>query len=182
MQSQAPARTRNTYTAEQRTQALADAETLGTCEAARKHKLPASTLSRWRTEQRATTPAAKPAAPKPAKPTAAPTSERSPKRKVAKHYTPSQKAEAVEYARKHGAIKASKELGPSRYSIYAWIREAEAASKGESVTSTASKNPSIEQLRDAEILEEYKRHPGLGPSQIKNQLRLPEPEFTHNFF
>lgn len=171
MQSQAPARKRNHYTDEQRTQALADAETLGTCAAARKHNLPASTLSRWRTEQRAATPAAKPTAPKSPKPIAAPTSEDSPKRKVAKHYTPSQKAEAVEYARKHGATKASKELGPSRYSIYAWIREAEAAAKGESVTSATPKNPAIEELRDAEILEEYKRHPGLGPSQIKNQLR-----------
>lgn len=172
MQSQAPARKRNTYTDEQRTQALADAETLGTCAAARKHNLPASTLSRWRTERRAETPTAKPAAaPKPVKPAAPPTSERSPKRNVAKIYTPSQKAEAVEYARKHGVTKASKELGPSRYSIYAWIREAEAAAKGESTASTASKNPSVEELRDAEILEEYNRHPGLGPSQIKNQLR-----------
>lgn len=171
MQSRAPARKRNNYTDEQRSQALADAEALGTCAAARKHSLPASTLSRWRTEQRATTPTSKPAAPKPAKPTATHESEHSPKRKIAKHYTPSQKAEAVEYARKHGATKAAKDLGPSRYSIYAWIRQAEAAAKGESVTSPVSKNPSIEELRDAEILEEYKRHPGLGPSQIKNQLR-----------
>lgn len=171
MQSQAPARKRNSYTDDQRTRALADAETLGTCAAARKHGLPASTLSRWRTEHGGKTRTTKPAAPKPAESTATRTSERSPKRKVAKHYTPSQKAEVVEYARKHGVTKASKELGPSRYSIYAWIREAEAAAKGESTASSAPTSPSIEERRDMEILEEYKRHPGLGPSQIKNQLR-----------
>jgi len=173
MPSQAPtsARKRNIYTPEQRTQALADAATLGTCAAARKHGLPASTLSRWRTEQPATTPVAKPASPQSTKPTAARTSDEPAKRHVAKHYTASQKAEVVEYAHKYGATKASKKFGPSRYSIYAWIRKAEAAAKGESVASPASENPSIEERRDAEILEEYKRHPGLGPSQIKNQLR-----------
>lgn len=173
MPSQAPvsAHKRNSYTDEQRTQALADAATLGTCAAARKHGLPASTLSRWRTEQRAAIPVAQPTATQSAKPTATRTRGEPAKRKVAKHYTPSQKAEVVEYARKHGATKASKEFGPSRYSIYAWIRKAEAAAKGQLVADPASENPSIEELRDAEILEEYKRHPGLGPSQIKNQLR-----------
>ena len=179
MQSQAPlpARKRNTYTDEQRTQALADAETLGTCAAARKHGLPASTVSRWRTEQRDAKSTSEPASPHSTKQGAIATSEASPKRegarkrKVAKHYTPSQKAEAVEYARKHGVTKAAKEFGASRYSIYAWIREAEAAAQGGAADSPAAKNSSTEELRDAEILEQYKRHPGLGPSQIKNQLR-----------
>ena len=31
--------------------------------------------------------------------------------------------------------------------------------------------PQIEATRDAEILNEWKRQPGLGPSQIRNQLR-----------
>lgn len=173
MQSQAsqPARKRNRYTDEQRTQALADAKILGTCAAARKHGLPASTVSRWRTEQRDAKPSSEPASPQPSKQRTTDTSEASPKRKVAKHYTPSQKAEAVEYARKNGVTKAAKEIGASRYSIYAWIREAEAAAQGGSAASPAAENSSTEELRDAEILEEYKRHPGLGPSQIKNQLR-----------
>jgi hypothetical protein len=76
MPSQAPvsAHKRNSYTDEQRTQALADAATQS------------------------------------AKPTATRTRGEPAKRKVAKHYTPSQKAEVVEYARKHGATKASKDF------------------------------------------------------------------------
>jgi hypothetical protein len=39
---------------------LADAETLGTCAAARKHGMPESTVSRWRGEQRSAPPTSKP--------------------------------------------------------------------------------------------------------------------------
>jgi transposase InsO family protein len=194
MQSQATQSTskRNRYTTHQRTQALADAETLGTCAAARKHGLPDSTLSRWRTEERnAKAPASKPATSNPetskpetskpvtskpatskpatSKPLATQAEDKPAKRKVAKHYTPSQKAEVVEYAHMHGATKASKQFGPSRFSIYAWMREAEAVAKGEAPSKPTP--TTTEEQRDAEILEEYSRHPGLGPSQIKNQLR-----------
>jgi putative transposase len=181
MQKQAtPPPRRRKYTQQQRDQALADAETLGTCAAARKHGMPESTVSRWRGEQRSSSPASKPAPTK--KPTATQTSappsstanNSAKKRKVAKHYTPSQIAEAVEYAHTHGVAKASKDLGPSRFSIYAWMRKAEAASKGAASTSEPVTEPTtspIEAQRDAEILEEYARNPGLGPSQIRNQLR-----------
>src|SRR5690606_33532183 len=161
-------------------QALADAETLGTCAAARKHGMPESTVSRWRGEQRSSPPASKPAPTKKPTPTQTPappsptTNDSAKKRKVAKHYTPSQIAETVEYAHTHGVAKASKDLGPSRFSIYAWMRKAEAASKGAAPTSEPMTEPTtspIEAQRDAEILEEYARNPGLGPSQIRNQLR-----------
>jgi putative transposase len=161
-------RRRRRYTEHQRTLALSDAERLGTCAAAKKHGIPAPTISRWRGEQRDSQPPAESVAPlKPVE--SSPTEDSPAKRKVAKHYTPSQKAEAVEYARKHGVTMASKELGASRFSIYAWIREAEAAAKGES--QPKPKSSQIEDQRDVEILEEYNRHPGLGPSQIRNQLR-----------
>lgn len=186
---------RRKYTQQQRDQALADAETLGTCAAARKHGMPESTVSRWRGEQRSSPPTKPASRSKPApinKPAPtdkpAPTSKAAPsspttsgsanKRKVAKHYTPSQIAEAVEYAHTHGVAKASKDLGPSRFSIYAWMRAAEAASKGTASTSESTTEPTSEPTtspteaqRDAEILEEYARNPGLGPSQIRNQLR-----------
>jgi len=45
-----------------------------------------------------------------------------------------------------------------------------AAGVGESPTSGPAP-ADIEAQRDAEIRAQYKRHPGLGPSQIKNQLR-----------
>ncbi len=178
-QTTTPPPRRRKYTQQQRDQALADAETLGTCAAARKHGMPESTVSRWRGEQRSAPPSSKPAptnepapTPKPARPSPT-TNGSAKKRKVAKHYTPSQVAEAVEYAHTHGVAKASKDLGPSRFSLYAWLRAAEAASKG-SASTTEPTEPAIsptEAQRDAEILEEYARNPGLGPSQIRNQLR-----------
>ena len=182
IQASQPTRRRK-YTEQQRNEALSDAETMGTCAAAHKHELPASTVSRWRSERRSSTPKveSKPTTPKPSsQPTTPPqptTTEAKPQgRLVAKHYTPSQKAQAVEYAHVHGVTAASKELGPSRHSIYAWLREAEAAAAGEPQASTTSPAPPTsdavtEEQRDAEILGEYARHPGLGPSQIKNQLR-----------
>ncbi len=171
---------RHRYTDQQRQDALADAETLGTCAAAEKHRIPASTVSRWRTSNRGGAqpnatpkPKANPqqAKPAPSEGTTAATKPGSATRKVAKHYTPSQKAQAVEYARTHGVTAAFKEFGASRHSIYAWLREAEAAAAGESVSSSKPPDSVTEEQRDAEILEEYARHPGLGPSQIKNQLR-----------
>ena len=160
---------RRKYTQHQRDEALTDAETLGTCAAARKHGIPESTVSRWRSEQRRSgqvSPEPTPT-PEPPEPKENATSER----KVARRYTPSEKAQAVEYARTHGVTAAHKELGASRHSIYRWQREAEAAAAGEAPANTTTTDSVTEEQRDTEILEEYARHPGLGPSQIKNQLR-----------
>ena len=52
-------------------------------------------------------------------------------KKVVKRYTPSQKAQAIEHARRQGVSEASKTLGMSRFTIYEWLRKAEAAAKGE---------------------------------------------------
>ncbi len=78
----------------------------------------------------------------------------------------------MEHARQHGVAAASKTFEVSRFSLYAWLRKTEAAAKGEGPSVTSGPDPSdVEAQRDAEILEEYRRHPGLGPSQIRNQLR-----------
>jgi len=93
-------------------------------------------------------------------------------KRVVKRYTPSQKAEAIEHARQHGVSETAKKLGMSRFAIYGWLRKAEAAAAGEGDSITTGPAPSeIEAQRDAEILSEYSRHPGLGPSQVRNQLR-----------
>ena len=39
-------------------------------------------------------------------------------RRVARRYTPSEKAEVLEYAAEHGVSAAAEKLGVSRYSIY----------------------------------------------------------------
>lgn len=94
------------------------------------------------------------------------------RRRVAKSYTPSQRAEILEHAAAHGVTAAHKEFGTSRWTIYEWERRVERAAKGEGDSPTAGSDPGdIEARRDREILDEWARHPGLGPSQIKNQLR-----------
>jgi transposase InsO family protein len=53
-----------------------------------------------------------------------------------------------------------------------WEKRVRLAADGQGDDPTSGPDPSdIEAQRDREILEEWKRHPGLGPSQIKNQLR-----------
>lgn len=93
-------------------------------------------------------------------------------RRAARRYTPSEKAEVLEDAAKLGVSAASEKHGPSRFSIYDWKRKVEraAAGKGPSPTTGPSADE-VEAQRDKEVLDEWHRHPGLGPSQIRNQLR-----------
>jgi transposase InsO family protein len=111
--------------------------------------------------------AAKASEPTPAEPPV----RRTLKSRVAKLYTPSQKAEILEHAAEHGITEASKKFGASRFAIYAWHRKVAKAAAGEGSSPTSGPSPKeIEDKRDAEILDEWKTHPGLGPSQIVNQL------------
>jgi transposase len=128
-------------------------------------------------------PAAAPAAPRepaadtseskaPTEAPAAPKGRRTLKIRTAKLYTPSQKAEILEHAGDYGVTEASKKFKVSRYSIYGWQRKVSNAATGNGPSPTAGPAPQeIEAQRDKEILDEWHRHPGLGPSQIRNQLR-----------
>ena len=100
------------------------------------------------------------------------TAEPSAKQKVARIYTPSEKARALDLADKVGMTEARKQLGISRYSLYDWRRKVQRAAEGKGDSPTSGPNPAdIEALRDKEILDLWRQHPGLGPSQIRNQLR-----------
>jgi putative transposase len=95
-----------------------------------------------------------------------------PASRVAKSYTPSQRAEALELAAKVGVTQASEQLGMSRFSLYEWRRKQRLAAAGEGDSPTAGPDPKdVAEERDTAILEMWREHPGLGPSQIKNQLR-----------
>jgi transposase-like protein len=169
---------RRSYTKAQRVAVLADVKELGVCEAARKHAVPQTTVSNWVTRAplgKEATPSEGPASsPVAETPPASPVTRArrmSPSR-VAKIYTPSQKALVLEDAAKGGVTAASKKHGISRFSIYDWRRQVTKAAAGEGASPTSGADPKdIEQQRDAEILGEWKTHPGLGPSQIVNQLR-----------
>ena len=119
-----------------------------------------------------------PVDPAPATPTLTPGgtgSEQAPvsrQRQVAKRYTPSQRAEILELAAAEGVSAASQKHGVSRFSIYEWQRKAERAAEGNGRSPLKGPDPSdIEAQRDREILAEWSKNPGLGPSQIRNQLR-----------
>lgn len=198
------AREKRHYTQAEREAVVADVPQLGVCEAAKKHKVAPSCVSRWASDagvKRQTPPPPRrprsspgaagdeppPAASLPPPPVAetfpttgestaagkpAPTARRSLRSRVAKLYTPSQKAEITEFAAAHGATAAAEKFGVSRYAIYDWHRRVRKAAAGQGPALTSGPAPQeIEAQRDKEILQEWHQHPGLGPSQIVNQLR-----------
>lgn len=176
------------YTAKQRREVVDDARSLGVNTAAKEHGIPESTVSRWKKKLDA-----QDAARKSSRSVETVSSERTESaslqepeldaegvptifrktgKKAARRYTPSEKAEVLEHAAEHGVSAASKKYGPSRYSIYDWKRKVERAAAGEGPSPTSGRSADeIEAQRDREILGEWHTHPGLGPSQIRNQLR-----------
>ena len=67
---------------------------------------------------------------------------------------------------------ASKEFGVSRFSIYDWQRKVEKAARGQGPLLTSGPAPSeLEARRDEEMLDEWRSHSGLGPSQVRDQLQ-----------
>lgn len=161
---------RRSYTKAERAAVLADVRGMGVCEAARKHAVPQTTVSNWVKRAPGRRGAAAPTvAATPAGPTTA--TRRTLPSRVAKSYTPSQKAVIVEDAAKDGVTAASEKHGVSRFSIYDWQRRVKKAAAGEGPSPTSGPAPQdVEQRRDEEILGEWKTHPGLGPSQIVHQL------------
>ncbi len=183
--------TRRQYTADEKKRAVALAKEKGVCAAAHELGIPQSNVSKWwavaatgvepsgpvlepgTTEAVAPTASASPPAPPAPTPTEAPTKP-SPMRRarVAKVYTPTQIAQALERVAAIGVRPAAKELGISRNALRDWERKVQKAAKGEGVAPTSGPDPkTIEQRRDASILSEWRKQQGLGPSQIRNQLR-----------
>ena len=160
------------YTPEQRAKAIAKAAEVGPAAASRELDIPQGTLTCWTYKARQQSDDATPMAPAEPPPEPPPEPEAEPERRVAKRYTPSQRAAILEYAAEHGPVKAHEKFGVSRWSVRDWQRKARLAAEGKGPSPTSGPDPaSIEAQRDREILNEWHRHPGLGPSQIKNQLR-----------
>ena len=169
--------TRRSYTTKQRKAALESVEAIGLTAAAKEHGIPVKTVWNWarrngtstvrRSPGNGTTPDVTKGSEDQAKPSGRPI-----KSSVQRRYTPSEKAQILERAHAHGPTAASKEFGVSRYSVYEWLRQARRAAKGEGPSPTSGPDPKdVTELRDREILSEWHRHPGLGPSQVRNQLR-----------
>ncbi len=163
-------RTARRYSSEQKCEALELALEVGPSRAARQLEIPKATLMGWR--------AAAPKAAATATEVGASDGDghddigEVKKPQVARSYPPSQKAQILEYAAAHSVTEASEHFGVSRFSIYEWRRKVKKAAVGEGDDPTSGPAvQDIEKQRDQEILAEWKRHPGLGPSQIRNQLR-----------
>jgi transposase-like protein len=186
-ENERPGRRRRRYTPEQRQQILRDADELGVGEAARRHQVPESTVFNWRHRMRPIETASNDAAEtrQPTAPTVGKesvggvgsaldpaTDSEPPSHLPARRYTPSEKARALECAAAEGVSEAARKLGISRFAIQAWRRQARKAARGEGPSPTSGPAPAeIDVQRDREILAEWKQHPGLGPSQVRNQLR-----------
>ena len=174
------------YTDEDKRRAIALGEELGQSAGAAKAGVPKGTLSCWLHKHRKAKeqgeswpPVAPGAANESVEQSAVPTNEaavveessENPKR-VARIYTPSERARALERVGETSIAATSRELGISRYALRDWKKKAERAARGEGDSPTSG--PSAQEIadkRDAEILAEYHKHQGLGPSQIQNQLR-----------
>jgi len=167
------------YSVEERAKALSLSDELGVAKAASKLGMPAGTISTWRwtrkrkqealaqesPQQQTSTPVAV------QQETVAAGASRKRKR-VAKVYTPSQRAEALEMLSVVGPAQTCRQLGISRFSLYEWARKQRAFDEGEaSDTPLAGSDEDVADARDARILKEWRKHPGLGPSQVRNQLR-----------
>ena len=176
------------YTATEKQAATRLALDVGPTAASRELGIPSGTLSCWSHKARTgkpgftvppkesanhVAPAAEGSVTEPPAPASPPaTNDSPPPRRVARVYTPSEKARALELAADIGVTGAGKQLSISRFSIYEWRRKVRLAAQGQGDAPTSGPDPAdIEAQRDMEILAVYKTHPGLGPSQIRNQLR-----------
>ena len=171
------------YTLDEKREAIRLAVEVGPNEASRRLSLPSGTVACWCFKARQAEGAGGewPArvAPRDEDETLVPASaddgdsrsEEEPRR-VAKVYTPSQRAQALERAAEVGITATSRELGISRFSLYSWRRRVRLAAEGQGESPTSGPDPSdIAAQRDQEILTTWREHPGLGPSQVRNQLR-----------
>ena len=172
------ARNARRYSPSEREKALTRAVEIGSAAAAKELGIPDGTIAGWRHSEKHSgklkkvTPPAAEAPPAtspepPAKPQSATV-----ERRVAKVYTPSQRAQILEYAAVHGVAAAAKEFGSTRFTIYEWERRVALHAQGkcaDSPVTGSDENPTA--VRDLRILQEWKSSTGLGPSQVRNQLR-----------
>jgi transposase InsO family protein len=164
---------KSVYTSEQREEALRMSEEIGPTAAARKLGIPPGTVYVWRHQRSKQQESTEPEVEQPELAQATERADtRSGKKRVAKIYTPSQRAEILEYAAKHGVTESSRKFGVTRFSIYSWKRRIQLHSEGklkDSPVTGDDEDPKLD--RDRRILKEWRSRPGLGPSQIRNQLR-----------
>ena len=150
------------YTQAERDAGVALAKEMGLKSASQELGVPYTTLHAWVKRSRTQQPKDEPT----------PEAKASPKKRTARRYTPSEKAVILEDAAELGVSAASRKHEVTRFSIYGWQRKVRLAAAGEGESPTSGPDPAdVEAQRDQEILRMWHQHPGLGPSQVRNQLR-----------
>lgn len=89
-----------------------------------------------------------------------------------RRYSPAEKTQILKDADESGPKEAAEKHGCSAWSIYEWRKKLAqaAATNPQSPASEVPTNPAQEERRQR-ILEIWRKQPGLGPSQIRNQLK-----------
>lgn len=169
------------YAPSQREQARVRAEEIGPAAAGREMGIPPGTIAYWQNQARQSTPsetARRRRSTRGSVSSAETTSsavarQLGSEKRVARYYSPSERARALELAAKEGVTAAANQLSISRFSIYDWRRRTRLQAKGKDTgnVSVAARDEDQAGLRDRRILTEWRAHPGLGPSQVRNQLR-----------
>jgi len=165
------------YSAEEKAETLRRAKEVGVAAAVRELGIAKSTVYQWVAEAKskeedAVGPEPKNEARKQPEESEPKEKKKETKSKVARRYTPSERARALELAAEVGVAEASRQLKISRFSIYEWQRKLKLFNAGKAETSPVEgTDEDVEAARDRKILEMWKTHPGLGPSQVRNQLR-----------
>ena len=159
-------------TAQQRTEILRLAQELGPLEAAKRKGEPPGTVTAWRCLENKRAKLAKlPVPPELQKPSTSEPPKRLTGKKVARLYTPSEKAAALALVQQLGVAETHRKTGVSRFSLYEWARIHEKAMQQKHLSDPLADQTPAKNNRDALVLAEWNKHPGLGPSQIRNQLR-----------
>ena len=136
---------RGSYTGEKKQAVLVAVRARNVCAAAKEHGVSLSCVSRWAAAAGVRREGIGAASPRAKLAKIVPEN----KPRIAKAYTPTQKAQVLEHASTHGVTAASEKFGISRFSIYDWQRKLAKAAKGEGPSPTSGPAPQeIEAKRD----------------------------------
>lgn len=88
-----------------------------------------------------------------------------------KRYSPAQRKEVLDYADANDVKAAAEKFGCREGTIYEWRRANERRGKLNGTTETTAEADDPKKRRDQRILAMWRRHPGYGPSQVRNMLK-----------
>ena len=145
-------------TAQQRAEILRLAQEVGPLEAAKRKGVPPGTVTAWRCLENKRAKLAKPPEPpEPQKPAVSEPPKRLTGKKVARLYTPSEKAAALELVQQLGVSETHRKTGISRFSLYEWARIHEKAMQQKHLSDPLADQTPAKNDRDALVFAPTRR-------------------------